>query len=174
MQLHRARFSWNKRHRRRASINFIKLNDTNTLAICWIKISPRRVVVLYTYNLFRFSHSYISCLHSDNLSSDFSVREGKMFSMKKNKLLVSINNYIQGMLVIWKIEYREVPRKKNEIIIYERYCHKKIRGSEVNKIDSYLVFRQFLKNIWGTYSMLKCCDTWIMLFHKLRRMDGAN
>ena len=44
-----------------------------------------------------------------------------MFSMKKNKLLVSINNFIEGMHVIfndinvngkaiWAIEHREVPK----------------------------------------------------------------
>ena len=34
-------------------------------------------------------------------------------------------------------------------IIYVWYCHK-IRGSQVSKIGSYLIFLQFLKNIWGT------------------------
>ena len=60
-------------------------------------------------------------------------------------------------------------------IIYTRYCHK-IWGSSVNKIGNDLVFQQVLINIWGiyTYSMLKCCDTWIMPFHKLKRMGGAN
>ena len=37
-----ARFSWDKGHQRRVSINFIKLNDTNTLATSWITTLPGR------------------------------------------------------------------------------------------------------------------------------------
>ena len=44
MCMHRARFSWDKWHWRQISINFIKLNYTNTLVTCWIRTSLRRVV----------------------------------------------------------------------------------------------------------------------------------
>ena len=37
-----------------------------------------------------------------------------------------------------------------------------------------MVFQKFFKKNWGTYSMLKCCDTWIMLFHKFRRMGRSS
>ena len=88
----------------------------------------------FTCNLFRFSHSKILRLHSDNLSSNYSfVCENKMFSMRKNKLLVSINNHIQGMHLIsndinangrwiWEIEHNDVPKKIWTGIWNRPYC----------------------------------------------------
>ena len=51
-----------------------KTDDTNTLGTCWIRTLPRRVVVWFTYNLFRFSilrsHTYTSTIFLlTNLSS---------------------------------------------------------------------------------------------------------
>ena len=75
----------------------------------------------------------------------------------------------------WNIpEFSEIfPAIELVSIVYLRYCDRS-GGSYVNKIVSYLIWQQFLKNIWGTYNMLKCCDAWIMRFHKLRRMGGSS
>ena len=48
-------------------------------------------------------------------------------------------------------------------IIYVRYCHQ-IWGNYTNKIGSSFVFWQYSKTFWGTYNMLKCCDTWISIY----------
>ena len=39
----------------------------------------------------------------------------------------------------------------------DNFCE--ISLQNLRKFGSYFVFRQFLKSIWGTCSMLKCCDT---------------
>ena len=39
----------------------------------------------------------------------------------------------------------------------DNFCE--ISLQNLRKLGSYFVFRQFLKNIWDTCSMLKCCDT---------------
>ena len=59
------------------------------------------------------------------------------------------------------------------LMIYVRYYHK-IWGSYITEIDIYLVFRQFLKNIWDTYSMYKYSVAWIVPYHELRKIGGAN
>ena len=114
----------------------------------------------HPFSIFFLLDSFLSqtlvlllCQYTATLSS----RSGMIFFVKVNHSRIS----------------RNISRNWLVSIIYERYCHK-IWECYVNKIGNYLVFRQFLKNIWGTYNMPKCRDTWIMLFQKLRRMGGSN
>ena len=83
----------------------------------------------------------------------------------------------RGLICFCKVEHSIFPEIfpgiESVSINNVRYCHN-IWGSLVNKIVSYLVFKQFLESTWSTYSVLKCCCTWIMHFHKLARLGGAN